>query len=285
MLCINRVSRLISGLAFIGCLSWASLVTAQTWNSTGSMGTSRRHATSTQLLNGKILIVGGVSTTGTDLSCNAGSCTFFASGELYDPATGTFTPTGNLPSGGRALHTATLLGNGKVLIAGGFTPALGSFASAEVYDPATNTFTATGFMAFRRSQHTSTLLNNGKVLIAAGFGKVASDEFSPETSLTSAEEYDPTLGAFSPTAGNLGQDRNTHTATPLSNGRVLIVGGYGSGGTLASAELYDPVTRTFSPTTGPLGQGRGSHRATSLANGTVLVTGGNSNGVLSSAEK
>ena len=284
MLSINHVSRLISGLVFIGYLSWASLVTPQTWNSTGSMGTSRRHATSTQLLNGKILIVGGVSTTGTDLSCNAGSCTFFASAELYDPATGTFTPTGNLTSGGRALHTATLLGNGKVLIAGGFTPALGSFPSAELYDPATGTFTATGFMAFRRSQHTSTLLNNGKVLIAAGFGKVASDEFSPETSLTSAEEYDPTLGAFSPTAGNLGQDRNTHTATPLLNGRVLIVGGYGSGGALASTELYDPVTRTFSAT-GPLGQGRGSHRATLLANGTVLVTGGNSNGVLSSAEK
>lgn len=139
-------------LTVIGCLTWpAPAISAEapgTFSTTTAMGTSRRHATITQLPNGKTLVVGGVSTTGTDLFCNiAGNCIFFATAELYDPITGNWTLTGGgLTSGGRALHTATLLLNGKVLITGGFDPSVGSFASAELYDPATGTFTATGSM-------------------------------------------------------------------------------------------------------------------------------------------
>ncbi len=75
---------------------------------------------------------------------------------------------------GRAVHTATLLGNGKVLIAGG-TSCLGGncpgnsvLATAELYDPITKTFSATGKMTTPRAYHVASALNNGKVLIAGG---------------------------------------------------------------------------------------------------------------------
>ena len=99
--------------------------------------------------------------------------------ELYDPTSGTWSATGSLADA-RVGHTATLLLNGKVLVAGGYNAASLVLASAELYDPATGTWSETGSLATARSSHTATLLPNGIVLVAGGFGTnyLASAELS-----------------------------------------------------------------------------------------------------------
>jgi hypothetical protein len=165
----------------------------------------------------------------------------------------------------RAAHTATLLQNGKVLIAGGFASAAdNSLASAEIFDSATNIFSPAGDMRAARSGHSATLLPNGKVLIAGGYNG---------SYLTSAELYDPMARTFTP-AGRMVMARSGQVAMLLRSGRVLLVGGTGVGWTfLAGAELYDPASNTFT-TTGSMATARESHTTTLLADGKVLVTGG-----------
>ena len=112
----------------------------------------------------------------------------------------------------REYHTANLLPNGKVLIAGGFAILTGwpVWASAELYDSATATFLKTGSMTTSRNSHTATLLPNGKVLIAGGdFSAGGSSGIS---ALASAELYDPATGTFAAT-GAMAAARRSHTAT------------------------------------------------------------------------
>jgi hypothetical protein len=189
-----------------------------TFTATGGMIRLRQGHTATLLNSGTVLIAGGRS------NCGGLACILLNS-ELYDPASGTFTATGSMTSA-READTATLLNNGKVLIAGGDDGAT-VLASAELYDPASGTFTATGSMASARNAHTATLLNNGDVLVAGG-------------SSASAELYDPATGTFTAT-GSMTISRGGHTATLLNNGNVLVGGGENS---VASAELYFPGTLT-----------------------------------------
>jgi hypothetical protein len=197
------------------------------------------------------------------------------SGSTTLTVTAGFVLTGSLNTA-RENHTATLLNNGTVLVAGGYNGSSGVLASAELYNPATGTFTATGSLNTARENHTATLLNNGMVLMAGGYN-------TSSATLASAELYNPATGTFTPT-GSMNTARSLHTATLLNNGMVLIAGGY-NGSYLASAELYNPATGTFSYASGSLDVARYWHRATLLNNGLVLIAGGfNSSSDLASAE-
>jgi hypothetical protein len=172
-------------------------------------------------------------------------------------APGRWRITGDLVTA-RYVHTATLLPNGQVLVAGGYGPACCTILeSAELHNPATGAWTATGSMTTGRVDHTATLLPNGQVLVAGGCCDAAS----------SAELYDPATGVWT-TTGRMAAKRLLHTATSLPDGQVLV------GGTFAGkAELYDPAAGLWTPTE-RFAPTRHSHTATLLPNGQVLVSGG-----------
>ncbi len=187
-------------------------------------------------------------------------------GFVSSEARATVQPTGTM-AGPRSEHTATFLGTGKVLVAGG-TDSTGRLATAELYDPATGAFAATASMPEERHGHTATMLPTGKVLVAGGNGD--------EGALATCRLYDPRTGTWTST-GSMATARREHTATLLANGKVLVAGG--QNGTapgytaLSSAELYDPATGTWAAT-GALGSARAGHAAALLADGKVLVAGG-----------
>jgi N-acetylneuraminic acid mutarotase len=231
------------------------------WTATGSMDNPFRAGyTATLLLDGRVLVAGGHSSFPDGLQ--------LASAELYDPGSGTWTVTGNLIEA-RGGHTATLLPNGTVLVTGGSRDPEGPLASAELYDPASGSWTAAGSMIEARVGHTATLLLDGKVLVAGGLSSFAGDGY-----LASVERYDPGSGTWTAT-GDLIEARGWHTATLLSDGRVLVAGGLSSStdyAPLASAELYDPGSGTWTAT-GSMIDAREDSTATLLPDGRVLVVG------------
>jgi hypothetical protein len=190
-----------------------------------TMAAGRMYHTATLLPGtGKVLITGG-ETGGDSL----------ASAELYDPVAGTFTPTKDNDNEVTAMteprewHTATLLGDGTVLIAGGYGgPDADSevcWASAETFDPVTGLFRATtGPMANAREYQTATLLPSGNVLIAGG-ANVA------ETILAAPELYHPVAGSF-------GNDSTAMTSTRMGDAAILLPGGLVL---LAAGEADGPV--------------------------------------------
>ncbi len=224
---------------------------------TGNLVTSRMMQTATFLNSGKVLVVGGLTGGFQGIA--------LSSVELYDPAVGTFSSTGALNTA-RILSTATLLNNGKVLIACGYDTTWSAIATTEVYDPASGTVAVSGSVNTARGFQSATLLGSGMVLIAGG-------EANNYDALADAELYNPATGAFTAT-GAMTTGHEIHTATLLNNGKVLIAGGLDSNGyPITTAELYDPAAGTFA-STGSLNIGRAVHTATLLNNGKVLVAGG-----------
>src|SRR5207253_5185525 len=136
-------------------------------------------------------------------------------------------------------HTATLLADGRVLVAGGYTATGVPTNAAQVFDPASNAFTAY-YAVSARAGHTATRLADGSVLVAGGS--------TPD--YRSAERFDPTTGTFS-VVGQMVVGRVFHSATRLTDGRVLVVGGSAPTPGNSGAELFDPTTSTFTSTGSP----------------------------------
>jgi hypothetical protein len=175
----------------------------------------------------------------------------------------------------RQNQTATLLADGRVLVAGGLNGGLGNLSSAELFDPASSTWAPTGSMSVGRNNFTATLLADGRVLVTGGGpGNNACSKGSGGSvaTLTPSELYDPTSGVWTST-GTESVPRWFHTATRLVDGRVLVVGGVTTSAELATAELYDPGTGMWS-VTGSMTTARSRHTAVLLGDGRVLVQGG-----------
>jgi len=172
-------------------------------------------------------------------------------------AAGTFQKTGSM-NVARNAHTATLLANGEVLVAGGDDSSFGGspLASAELYNPATGLWTLTGSMTVPRESHQAVRLQNGQVLVAGGANAGGT--------LNSAELYNPATGTWAAT-GSMSTARSGFSLTLLPNGEVLAMQG-------TSAELYNPATGNWSATGSPTSSVGGPNAAL-LQDGEVLAIG------------
>jgi N-acetylneuraminic acid mutarotase len=248
--------------------AWVYDPSANTWTSVASMSMPRVDHTATALPDGTVLVSGGINfTQGQPVG------TAYASAEIYDPVANSWSPAGNMAVG-RAGHTATLLVDGRVLVAGGSSDGtvLTATMSAEIYDPATRAWSSTSNMNSARFSHTAVALPDGRALIVGGQGPGG-----PPQTVFSAENFDPTANAWTLTAP-LPSDIYPYqnTTVLLLNGQVLVAGGAnfypGVPRSVGTTALYDPLSDAWSAAAN-IGE-RSQHSATLLANGKVLITGG-----------
>ncbi|HET6201164.1 MAG TPA: kelch repeat-containing protein [Planctomycetota bacterium] len=249
---------------------------------TGSMAVPRAGHAATLLPDGRVLVTGGTKGNASfqvdtiiDILNNA-----LSSAEVYDPATGLFSPVAGM-SQSKVGHASVLLDDGDVLVASGVavTIVIGipvpSFSTVcQRFDPATNAFSAVGSLpaGTGRALFPAVKLGNGKVLVAGGTGNTPLN-IQP---IADARLFNPAtdLWEFAPP---LAQARGTAAATRLLDGRVLVSGGATGAITapvpIASCEIYDPATGSWA-STGSLLDPRGTHVAVLLPDGTVYVSGG-----------
>ncbi len=230
---------------------------SRTWSSADQMpGLGARHHTATLLRDGRVLVVAGMD--------NGESAT--ANTALYDPATNTWASAAALPAGERRMfHTATLLPDGRVYVAGGEL-ADGTVLSgpAWLYEPATNTWAAAA-SAGTRTRHSATLLVDGRVMLSGG--RMSAGALVASTAFFNPADGNVTLGA------NLSPAREWHTATLLPGGQVLAVGGQGSAAVLTSPQVFTAAAEASAVPAAPR-PASGDFTASVLADGSVLVAGG-----------
>jgi hypothetical protein len=192
------------------------------WSSAGSMATGRQLHTASLLADGRVLVAGG---------CAFELCpTPFTSAELFDPSSSRWSSAGDMTNR-RFIHSATVLADGRVLVAGGLAGPDAALASSELYDPGSGTWSATGVMSGTRECHAAVRLADGRVLAAAGY----SGGF-----LVSTEIYDPATGSWT-AVEDLAVGRDCPGNVLLQDGRVLFAGGIGNpNNPLASVEIYAP---------------------------------------------
>jgi N-acetylneuraminic acid mutarotase len=226
----------------------------------------------TRLADGKVLVTGGLGPDGGQL----------ASAEVYDPVGHSWSPVTAPMGQGRWGHSAALLPDGTVLVAGGTAVRAGStvhaLRSAELYHPKDGSWTAAADMTDARTGHTSLPLAGGMVLVCGGAAPVGTTE---DPALAFCELYDSGHNRWAPT-GTLLHGRRHHEATRLSDHAVLITGGTAPGApgggpfdpfSQRTAERFDLDAGTWTAVK-DMPSGRALHRAVALNDGTVLVAGG-----------
>jgi N-acetylneuraminic acid mutarotase len=247
---------------------------AGTWSMTAPMSLGRIGQSMSLLADGRVLVAGG---TARGASGAGGGQTIRPddSAEIYDPKTATWRPTASMKSA-RFEHTATALGDGKVLITGGQGPGDGgkiqALSSTELYDPAADGFVSSTNLGEGRTNHAAVLLSDkSSVLVMGGAGGPNAD-----VSLASAELFDSRSGSWT-RVGPLNQARTGLTATLLADGRVLAAGGEsaqkGQRRSLRTGEVYDPPSREWR-SAGDMQCPRSEQAAVLLGDGTVLVVAG-----------
>lgn len=222
---------------------------------TGDPLQARFDHTATRLLDGQVLLAGGMRANGIVL----------ASAEVYRPDNGGFMAAGNM-SAKRDGATAALLPDGRVLIAGGWD-GTANLQTAEIYDPRTNRFSVVASMRNTRDHAESVVLPDGRVLVIGG-------NLQPDSMPTvDCEIFDPKTGRFTAT-GTMHHARSYFKAVMLKDGRVLVAGGISTGNEIeASAEVYDPASGRFHEAL-PMASRRYKLGGTALQDGKVLMVGG-----------
>ena len=236
-----------------------------TWSPTAAPLQARWGFTATRLLDGRVLLTGGHP------DPDVTQVPDLASAEIYDPEAGTFEPAGAM-IGGREHHTAVLLPDGRVFIAGGASD-LSLLATTELYDPSTNTFQSAPPMVTPRLRIAAAALPNGEVLVTGGdvpflIGYETTD---------SVERYDSAAGVWQPASAML-STRSAHTLTPLLDGSALVAGGFHGSSVNDGFGYHDSAETTgdglpVDPTTGAGGSAASS---SSSATGAASGSGGSS---------
>jgi hypothetical protein len=229
------------------------------WTATGSLNVARAYPTIVKLANGHILSMCGGVSMGTAMSTNQV--------EDYDPSTGKWTVVGSLTVG-RYCPTATVLNDGRVLLAGGITMQDGTSASCEIYDPSTNTSKAIAPMHLPRATHQTVLLKDGRVLVTGGRDGGAQSDYFNECDL-----FDPATETWT-SVSPMNQSRTMGALTIFSDGTVLAAGGRNAPLTLATgSEIFDPTTMTWQSTS-PINEPVHWTAGVLLPDDRYMVTGG-----------